>query len=493
MENISKKMAKGAAWMVAFKMVERSIGLISTIILARLLEPDDFGLVAMATAFLALLMLLTSFNFDVALIQKQDAARGLYDTAWTFNVIFGGLLSILLIISAIPLADLYKEPRLENILYVLAFNTVVGGFANIGPVAFRKELKFHLDFYFMLAKKLVGFFVCIYFAFALRNYWALVLGTLVGNVFSVLLSYRIHPYRPRFSFSNCRELFGFSGWIFLVNMIYFLCNRAPEFVVGKLVGLPSLGIYNIANEVASLPVSELVQPINRATFPAYSMMKDNDIELASLFIKTQSIISIFVFPIGAGLILTADLFVPILLGDKWLDVIPLIRLFALYGVFMAIQSNASTIYLAKGKPRIQALLSGFYMSLLLPTMFFLTKTDGIYGSALAVAFAIAVVTPISLWMANRLLHLGFFNFLDYTWRPLVATTVMAFALDFIKDQIALPAWLQLVTLVMAGALFYAVLILTLWALTGFRAGAESIITNYMKDKFVTRLWRARYG
>jgi len=198
MENISNKMAKGAVWMVAFKLIERSIGLISTIILARLLEPGDFGLVAMATAFLGLLMLLTSFSFDVVLIQKLNPDRHLYDTAWTFNVIFGCVLAFMLVIAAIPLAQFYNESRLEEILYVLAFSTLLGGFGNIGPVAFRKDLQFHKEFYFQLAKKLIGFTVCMSLAFTLRNYWALVWGTFAGNMMAVLLR-----QRNKIILSNC--------------------------------------------------------------------------------------------------------------------------------------------------------------------------------------------------------------------------------------------------------------------------------------------------
>nr|WP_179210334.1 lipopolysaccharide biosynthesis protein [Crenothrix polyspora] len=475
-------MAKGAAWMVGFKMLERSIGLVSTIILARLLEPGDFGLVAMATAFLGLLTLLTSFSFDVALIQKQDADRHLYDTAWTFNVIFGVLLALVLVATAIPLAQFYNEVRLEQILYVLAISTLLGGFGNIGPVAFRKDLQFHKEFYFLLAKKLMGFTVCMILAFTLRNYWALVWGTFAGRILEVLLSYRVHPYRPRFCLKGRKELFGFSGWLFLVNTIGFMCNRAPEFIIGKLVGTQALGLYNISNEIASLPTNELVQPINRVTFPAYSKLIDDDIGLANIFLKVQSIITLLALPIGTGIVLTAHLFVPILLGNKWLDTIPLIQLFSVYGTLMAVQSNASTVYLAKGKPKIQAFLAGFYMFMLLPIMFVLTGKNGIIGAVSSVLIALTIVTPISIWLSHRLLHLGFITLLGYLWRPVLATFSMAAVVFWLDTRLDLVPRLQLITIIIVGIIIYTLTILGLWMISGRKDGAESFIVNFLQTK-----------
>lgn len=482
MDNIGSKIAKGAAWMVAFKMVERSIGLLSTIILARLLEPGDFGLVAMATAFLTLLTLLTSFSFDIALIQKQDTDRHLYDTAWTFNIIFGLFLALLLIITALPVGQFYNEPRLEKILYVLALSTFIGGFSNIGTVAFRKDLHFHKEFYYLLAKKLMGFTVCIILAFTLKNYWALVFGTFAGKTLDVLLSYRAHPYRPRFSLKGRKELFSFSGWMFLVHTVGFLCNKAPDFIIGKLIGTQALGLYNISNEIASLPTNELVQPINRVTFPAYSKLTNDDVALTNIFLKVQSIITLLALPIGAGIILTASLFVPILLGSKWLDTIPLIQLFSIYGVLMAIQSNASTVYLAKGKPRIQAFMAGFYTVLLLPAMFFLTHKEGVYGAVFAVLFALSISTPISLWLSHRLLNLGFHAMISYFWRPLLATATMTIMILWLKNQLNLAPWLQLTAIITAGVTFYTLALLVLWAASGRKNGAESYLVNIFQAK-----------
>src|SRR5687767_1543898 len=140
MATIQSKMTTGIAWMVTARLADRGIGLISTLILARLLVPDDFGLVAMATAIGGILDLLGAFSFDLALIQKKDAGKNHYDTVWTFTVLFGLVCAIALVGLAIPAAIFYREPRLEAVMYALAVLYLVGGFSNVGVVDFRKEL-----------------------------------------------------------------------------------------------------------------------------------------------------------------------------------------------------------------------------------------------------------------------------------------------------------------------------------------------------------------
>lgn len=166
-------MALGAVWMVLFKLIERSIGLISTLILARLLLPQDFGTIAMAMTFIAMAELLTAFGFDIALIQNRDATVEHYNTAWTGNLLLGLSIAVVMLVAAVPIAHFYRKPELVWVIVCLAFGPLISGAENIGVVAFRKELTFRREFVFQLSRKLIGFCVVVPLAFWLRNYWAL--------------------------------------------------------------------------------------------------------------------------------------------------------------------------------------------------------------------------------------------------------------------------------------------------------------------------------
>src|SRR5258706_9735213 len=298
MTDVKGRMAVGAAWMVLLKIVERGIGLASTVVLARLLLPADFGVVAMATSIIAILELFGALGLDWALIQRPDATPANYNAAWTFSAIFGVSCAIALLCVAAPAATFYGEPRLVPVMQVLAGMMAIGGFQNIGIVAFRRDLEFDREFRFLLAKKIATVVVTILLAFTLRSYWALVIGVTFGSAMSVALSYYVHPYRPRLSLHGLGELLRFSKWLLANNALLFLNARASDFVIGRLSGAGALGMYQIAYEISNLPTTELVAPINKATFPGYSRLAGDIVKLRDGFLNFTSMVALITLPAG---------------------------------------------------------------------------------------------------------------------------------------------------------------------------------------------------
>lgn len=195
--DLGLRMAKGAAWMIALRFAVRGIGLVSTAVLARLLAPEDFGLVALAMMVVALLEVLGEFNFEVALLRDQHAKRSHYDTAWTLTLLRGILVAGLLLLLAQPAAIFFGDSRLATVLSVLSIAAVIHGFANIGTVEFRRELHFHREFIYSLTIKMGTVVGTLLAAVWIRNYWALVIGIICGCVVRVGLSFAMSRYRPR--------------------------------------------------------------------------------------------------------------------------------------------------------------------------------------------------------------------------------------------------------------------------------------------------------
>ncbi len=175
--------------MVVLRLTVRGLSLISTLILVRLLDPADFGIVAMAMVVVAGIELFAAFGFDVTLIHKQDAGRAEYDTAWTISAILGFASAAAIALLAYPAAQLYDEPRLVPVFQVIAVASILEGLKNIGLVEFRKQLQLEKEFAFQVAVKLIGFVFTVSAAFWFRSYWALVLGILVTRLASLVLSY----------------------------------------------------------------------------------------------------------------------------------------------------------------------------------------------------------------------------------------------------------------------------------------------------------------
>lgn len=468
-------MVRGAIWMVLFKFIDRGIGLVSTMILARLLVPEDFGLIAMAMSLVAILEVFGAFGFDMAIITNPAAERRHYDTAWTFNVLFGLVCGIALLGLAVPAAGFFQETRLVPIVLVLAAASLVQGFENIGVVAFRKELRFDKEFRFLLGKRIASFAVSIPLALVWQSYWALVAGILAGRITNVLLSYYVHPYRPRFSLAARGELIHFSKWLLLNNLLVFGRERSGDFVIGRLAGPRSLGLYSVGYELSYLPATELVAPINRAVFPAYAKLATEADRLKGYFLRVLGVIAVLALPAGVGIALTAHLFVPLLLGTKWLDAIPIIRILAISGTLGALQTNFGSVYLAIGRPRITTEMMALNLIILVPLLIVMTRMHGSPGAAWAVLSTSLVMVCANIWRLKTALDLRMAALISNLHRPLIATLVMTLVIANLPEAggavESSHLSMFLVSLV-TGAAVYVAALLGLWYLEGRPQGAE---------------------
>jgi len=470
-------MARGAIWMVLAKLAERSLGLISTLILARVLLPPDFGIVAMAMSFVALLELITAFGFDTTLIQKQTSDRDHYDTAWTFNILLGGVVAVLMVLCAPAIANFYREPALTLVIVALAIGSVTQGFQNIGVVAFRSEMQFNKEFSFLVAKKLIGFVITIPLAFILDSYWALVIGQVAGRTGSTVLSFLVHPYRPRFTLKSSSVLLNFSKWLLIGNCLGYLRERSSDWVIGRVSGPGALATFNIAYELAALPSSELAAPINRAVFPAYARLAAEDGGLRGGYLSVMAVIALLITPAVLGLACTAPVVVPLVLGPKWLDTIPILVLLSFFGLTMLVQTNAHAAYLALGRAKLAAQLNMVHVTVQLAAMIPLTIKYGATGAASAYLIVTVIMIPISVGVTLRLLQIGVLQFMAGIWRPLAAAGVMYAVVHWfisLEPEGTNPMELavELAQAALLGVVVYVGMVLLLWVLSGKPYGAE---------------------
>jgi O-antigen/teichoic acid export membrane protein len=468
------KMASGAAWMVGMRISINLLGVISTV----MLTPTDYGLVAIAASLVAVLEVMSSFSFDLALIQRQDATEAHYNTAWTFNVIFGVLVALLLFVIAKPASVFFNDARLESIVYLFGFMSAIKGTANIGVVAFRKNLEFHKEFGYMVATKLVGFIATVGLAIVLRNYWALVFGTLIWNIGGVMLSYWAHSYRPRLSLEKRHDLFSFSKWLVASNIMIFAKSQGIDMVVGRIAGAAYLGLYSVAYQISNLPTTELVYPINRAIFPSFAKLANDMHAIRKGFLDVLGALALFTIPAATGLYCISQPLVDWMLGERWTDAGPLIQILALYGLSSALQANTGSLYLAIGKPKITSYLMAANLLLLFPAfIFFLTHFD-IYTAAYVIFAASATLMPINYQIIVRLLGLKWRNLIAVLWRPFTAAIAMIVVLTELKSRLAsnsIPDYIQVVSLVIVGAAVYSTFVVSSWLLSGRPDGAEQFI------------------
>lgn len=488
MTQVGRKVAVGAVWMVALRFIDRGIGFLSTLILARLLMPEDFGVVAMAMAVFAFIEIGGQFGFDIALIREREATRAQYDSAWTLQVGYGAFTALALAALAVPAADYFSEPRLTGVLLALGAISVVQGLENIGIVNFRKDFQYGKDFQLMLSKKIVAVTVTMGLAFTFRNYWALLGGIATSRVAGVVLSYALHAYRPRLDWSESKGLLTFSRWIVLRGFLDCLIDRGPDFLIGRHLEAGALGLYRVSREIATLPTTELIFPIMRAVFPGYAAMVHDRQKLAQAFLAVQATIVMLTLPAGVGIVILAGPVVHLLLGPKWLETIPLIQILGLYGALTVFQATNMSIFNVLGVPKWGAALKAAEAALLLPGMYVLFRLGhGTYSVAWAIFGAQALVTPIGMALIGRLLPVGFKERITVSWRPLLGTAAMAVALAALPHALgakpsAVGAALQLTLAIPVGATVFVASVALLWRLAGMPEGPESRLVALLRAR-----------
>jgi lipopolysaccharide exporter len=455
----------GAAWMVAMRWSMRFLGLISSMILARLLAPEDFGLIAMAMILVALLDTLATTGVDLALIRERETDSDLYNAAWTIQVIQAFVVASL-ILGCMPLAvDYFSEPELSNVFSLLALSNFVAGFRNIGIVAFRKELDFAREFRFALYVKLTGFFSTITLAFLLQDYRALVLGTLVKSCSSVVLSYLLHPYRPRFSLRKINRIWGFSQWLLASSIATTLERKASQFVVADSLGATALGFYHFATEVGSIFVVEFVMPIRRALFPNLSILLDEDTFISNS-IQTVAVSLLVCLPIGLGVSLVADQLIVILFGEKWASAGPILEVTALTGTVMAVGLSLDLILMVKGQLHLMTAKTVLQLVVLIPVLVhFSGEKDPVVIAAATLSVSLLFL-PLHYWILVRALGCTMRDLLAPQWRPLLAVALMWSCDRWLLSGLSVNIYLDLLIHAATGALSYVLVLYALWLASG---------------------------
>ncbi|MBN8279363.1 MAG: lipopolysaccharide biosynthesis protein [Gammaproteobacteria bacterium] len=492
MNDLNRKVAFGMAWMAGARVAVRALGLVSTLVLARLLVPADFGIIAMATSIAAGLELLTLFGFDMALIQRKTLTRDDYDSAWTLNTMLGIGMATLLVLGAGAGAAFYREPRLEPVIMLLAIQYAVKNAANPGTVDFRRNLDFRWEFVSQVIPKLGGVVITIPLALWLRDYRALIAGMILTTVVSCIMSYTVHPHRPRPCLKGAGELFRFSRWLLINNLITFFRNRGSTFIIGRIMGTASLGIYGLAYEVSNMPTTEMVAPINRVLGPTYVKVRDNPDVLRSTFRSTFGLITILILPVSIGLAAVADPLVRVVLGDKWLATIPLISLLAFSGAGNLMQTNTGSVHTAIGQPRYITLTGMIHVLTLLPAIIIGTHQFGLIGAAGAYAlhtWILGIWTTYAILFRTTVIRRE--DVLAPCWRPICGSVVMyllvrGFLWLYPGHGSTAQALLALVAATLIGLVAYVSVVLGLWVLAGRPDGSETSLLWRFR-KLVTRL------
>jgi O-antigen/teichoic acid export membrane protein len=405
---MSNSLAASAGSAVRWKTFQivgvNSIFLARTLVLARLLAPDAFGLVAIATIPVGFLLSITNLGMIPALIQANAPARRHYDVAWTIGLLRAGSTTAIVIVAAPWLAALANAPEATPIMRAMALRPMFAAGASIGIARLNKTLDFRSIARIAFIESIVNAAVSIALAPWL-GVWALVFGTVGGTVARTLASYVYAPHRPRLLFDRvaAAALVRFGRWIFVSGVVAAAGNALLRVVVSRRLGVADLGLYVLATQLTFLVVDQVAAVSESVSFPVYATLQAQKARATRFFRATITAVSALLMPSFALLFALAPSLVNNLLGPRWEGTAPLIRVLAV-ACFIRLFSDAIAPMLnGFGRPYLDASVEVVQTSVLIVLLWEFTGRYGIIGAALAWLPAIAVAQLLSLAFAARLL------------------------------------------------------------------------------------------
>jgi lipopolysaccharide exporter len=476
-------MLHGSFWLIAMRWTQRLAGVASTLILVRLLSPADFGVVALAMVFVGMLEILSQSGQEAALIRMQNPTREYYDTAWTISVLIGLTIGTVIFLLA-PYTTLYfHDPRSVAVMRCLALRAILGGFANVGMVDFRRNLRYDKFFQYSFCAKICSLSVAIGLAFLLRNYWALVGGMVTTAVALNVLSYMMSRYRPRFSLAKMDEIWGFSIWTLVRSIAFYFNGQIDLLIIGRFAGSAQMGRYSVAHDIAASATDEVNGPMVTVLFTVMARVQDDVDELRRLYLRALGWSAAICASTSTGIAMISSDFVHVVLGPKWVSVVPLMPWLALAAGVLGLSSGAFGTFDVLNMPRRGArmlLLRLFMMGLVIAPVAFVTRD--LVAVAASRLFVTIIFIPTLFLAVGTAVGVRPASQLAAVWRPFLAAGIMALAIWGGNTFAPANMILRLIFDVAIGAVAYVGTLFVLWRVAGRPDSAERDALSFVRNR-----------
>jgi len=381
----------GVFWLAATKAASQFVTWAITVVVVRLLAPQDYGLMGLATLVIGLLLLFNELGLGAAVIQKAELdARHLQDLRWAI-VGTNLALCIVLVLCAPLLAAYFSEPGLTSIIRALAVIFVVQGFGAPASCMLQREMRFKEKSQAELAGNIAGALTTLGCALWGLGVWSLVTGYLLQQVTTNVMysAYYPVPIAARFSLANVKPFVQFGFQVTFSRILWYTASNADFAVVGRVLGARQLGYYGLAFQFASLPTDKILSIVTQVAFPSFSALQADDATLRRYFLKLVGVVATATFPMFFGLFLVADQGIPLLLTSKWAPMILPLKILCVVSCLRAIGTINTPLLMAKGRPEL-SMYNNLLQAIVLPAAFYVGAQHGLVG----VAVAWLVVWPV---------------------------------------------------------------------------------------------------
>lgn len=459
--NLKQKAFTSLLWSLVQNSGSQIFSLIIFLVLARLLTPETFGLIALANVFLAFMQIFRQQGFSKALIQRENIEPEHLDAAFWSQVVFGILLMGVTYFSAGLVAGIFAQPKLIPILQTLSLIFIINSFSHVHNAILEREFAFKIIAMRVLLATLISGIVGVSMAFAGYGVWSLVTLNIMVELVSSIVMWTAIDWRPKFRFSikHFQDLFGFGMYVLAFKFIKFFDKRADNLLIGYFLGEVALGYYAIAYRILEVMTQLLVKTTNKVALPTFSRLQTEPERFRQLFYKTTQFTSIIAFPTYLGLVVFAPELTVTLFGEQWIPSIGAMRILALEGIILSLSQFHKSVFVSMGKPSWTVRVSLLNAAANLVACLIAVRW-GIIAVATGYIISSYLVFPLSQWEVNKLININLMNYSRQFITPVVSTGIMVVAILTAKHFLAdtLNSLFLIIVGTLIGILVYALCI-----------------------------------
>jgi O-antigen/teichoic acid export membrane protein len=418
-ETVSEKTRSGIYWSLSLKIPYEAFRFVISIFVARLLDPKDFGIVSIASMIIFYSNTLTNFGFNHALVQKKEISAEHIHSVFTVDLFISCCMVGIFYLLAPAIASFFHSPESESVIRVMSLVFIITTLYDLPYALLRRELDFKIVSITDTAKEILISVMTLGLALAGAKYWAIVWGQLIPLTAATILLIVKAKWRPTISYRHAamKELFNFGAWSFVRLQLYFFSSRLDRLIVGRYLGTSVLGVYDKSKSLSQMPTESIATNINTVLFSSFSRIQDDKIEIVNMLKKSLVLTSVLVFPLFVGLYAVADLFVPLVLGNKWNAMILPLQIMCLSGMIASLNGLFSTIAVGIGDYRkytIQQIAATVIL-------FFLCILAVPWGIE-SVALGVVLYSIVTSYMGFTIIK----EKIEFSWKELFQCTAPAF-------------------------------------------------------------------
>ncbi|MBL4763618.1 MAG: oligosaccharide flippase family protein [Gammaproteobacteria bacterium] len=464
--SLTKKVLAGSYFQILINVFQRLIGIISTIILARLLTPNDFGIIAILAITVHLIDILSDAGSQQYIIQKQSINDDDVNTAWTIDIIGKVFLTLVIWLLAPLIADTLNNPLLTNAIRIVSLSIPLRALKNPGLILLAKNLQYQKLFKLGMYQKFLSFASVMIFVLISPSYWAIIVGDIVSATIYLVGSYYIDSFKPRLTLKKVVEQWRFSQWALLRGITGFLRSQADILIVSKFFPTASLGSYHMTRELALIPALSVIIPATEPLLSAISQSK-HDRELLNYRIRLSLVTLIAILlPLSVFIYLYSQEIVTVVLGEQWIEYHQLLGFFSIMFFTFCLHALISDCFTALNKMR-----KLFYFDLLstifIITILMLSTKSTVFEFSLIRGIAGFAITGTLLVILERLTLFGLKKLAQNTLPSFIAC-ILAVLITMQLEKLGLQDLHPFVGLTLISAIFFSVYTL-LFFLVSFSA------------------------